>query len=256
MLDPQSDWRIHEFAESPRPGQESWALLRGDEGIILATGGMPYDDHWNIEKLPEDLRSKMQAASAWLAVETIESNPATRETLRTLARQLAQQLTAEKSMAAYLPGEFQLFLVTEEFLVVWRNSRSLDPFRQQGIYPPFHEESAEGAEARAAINARRQFNKDLRQAALQDRPADGPPLEVLVKVGNAIRHEQHWLRVRQAQRSYGGVQVDAEWDTPSPMFPDWRAGMPVRVDQYEIQGWRVGDAPASLRPGASMHRVE
>ena len=32
-LDPSTEWRVHEFAESPRPGQKSWALLRG-EGVI------------------------------------------------------------------------------------------------------------------------------------------------------------------------------------------------------------------------------
>jgi hypothetical protein len=99
----------------------------------------------------------------------------------------------------------------------------------------------------AQATARRAFERALNDAARACRDSD-QPLEVQFDLGDEPVYEPLWITVRQVELNYG------DWTFAGPLLegsravPLLRAGLPQRLNAYEVTAFRTAGGPLIQRP--------
>jgi tetratricopeptide (TPR) repeat protein len=181
----------------------------------------------------------VRESEGWLAVGVAAWGHDELPQAATLARKIGRRLAEEGVVGVFVPAQWRLYPADEDVLTAWSDGDALRPFQDRGAQP---EESDE----LYGEPLDREFDRSLRDAA-RALDEDPQPLEILVHLGDAPLAEPAWLQVSRWRRSYGAFQFDGVLQTPSQLLPFLRAGLPMRIEQFEVQAWRRGEGPVTRR---------
>jgi hypothetical protein len=216
-------------ANAARTDASSWAIRHNGASVWFVAGEGVFDEAWINGDRAAPLQEAIANSQGWLAVGVAAWNDRDREAAVGFAERLGVNLAGSRAVAVYVEDQFRIFPADEDVLAALEAGESLNPFDDRSIQPDFEEEEYDAAE-------RHKFNRSLREALRSG--DDGAPLKILVHLGEDPLTEPLWLDVRQSRRAYGGFELDCVAQQPSSLLPELRSGLPLRIEQYEVQQWR------------------
>lgn len=201
--------------------------------VWVAVGETPYRGvEWERELDDAELLAVMKLCSSWLAVGNARwIHEQSANTSNALLR-FANQLAGDRATVLYRDG--RLSALDDQTRRLLASDQPLAEVRELGVQVPLVQGARDVVRARefrrALTNAARTFNVD-----------EEPSLRVRVGIDLGAVVEPLWVRVNSSRREYDAIEVHGSLEDTSALIPELKAGLPVEVNEWEIEAFQVGE---------------
>ncbi len=223
----------------------AWAVRRGKASVWLATGDGKFDP-WEAADKSAPLAAPVEHGRAWLAVGTAAWTEPDGEQAEALARRLGVALAAGHLTALRTrePAGWQRPLVLpprDDVIDTWQTSGEVKPLRDIAVY-------LKAPNLNGDVAANRAFGRGLREAVRTFEHSRYAKLEVWACVATSPAVDPVHLDVTAVERDYGSLKFDGVLRNDSVLVGQLRAGLPMRLSEFQVRRWRLDDGPIVERP--------
>jgi hypothetical protein len=243
-------------SDAPRPlpdARKEGGLVRaafvlplGTARVWLAVGEGKFDPGWKLADSTSPLAAAFNESHSWLAVGATADTATDRYRAESLARRLAGELVRGRAAVACLrsrrpTSELAVYPLSESLLAAWQANERLGPLKDAGA-------PVEWMPAEQNVAAARQFTQALREAVRSFEASPDGKLEVVAGITNYPALDPLVLEVHRVERNYGSPMFIGTLRNTSLLEPNLRAGLPVRVHEFEVESLKLGEVAAFNRP--------
>jgi hypothetical protein len=221
--------------------------VRFDGGSVwFVTGEGKFDAGWKLDADRGPIAAKVNSSDAWLAVGSATWTEAGRQKVEALSRRLAATLADRRYGVLCAPArnaweEFMAYEVTPAIMHAWQSSGNLHPFASDGV-------SLKSTDWQDNVAAERQFARSLRGAVRAYEASPERRFEVWACVSRKPSVDPMRLRVTSVRRAYGSLEFDGTLQNQPLLVSELQPGLSMRLQEYEIQGFRLDDSDPVYRP--------